>query len=202
VKDFHYLSLRSKIAPLVLQVHPPSMGTVYVKTTAGKASEAIATAEQAWVSRYPELPFEYRFLDDAFNQMYKTEEKNAALFKLLAGLAVFISCLGLFGLAVFSTQQRVKEIGVRKVLGASVPSLVGLLSKDFVTLVILSLVIAAPLAWYFMDKWLQDFAYRIDIQWTVFALAGMAAVGVAFLTVSFQSIKAALANPVKSLRSE
>ncbi|MBK8561916.1 MAG: ABC transporter permease [Saprospiraceae bacterium] len=202
VKDFHYLSLRSKIAPLVLQVYPPSNSTVYVKTTAGKASEAIAAAEKAWEARYPNMPFEYRFLDDAFNQMYKTEDKNAALFKLLAGLAVFISCLGLFGLAVFSTQQRVKEIGVRKVLGASVPSLVGLLSKDFVTLVILSLVIAAPLAWYFMDKWLQDFAYRIDIQWTVFALAGMAAVGVAFLTVSFQSIKAALANPVKSLRSE
>ena len=202
VKDFHYLSLRSKIAPLVLQVHPPSMGTVYVKTTAGKASDAIAAAEQAWVARYPDMPFEYRFLDDAFNQMYKTEEKNAALFKLLAGLAVFISCLGLFGLAVFSTQQRTKEIGVRKVLGASVPSLVGLLSKDFLVLVAGSLVIAAPLAWYFMDKWLEDFAYRIEIQWTVFALAGVVAVGVAFLTVSFQSVKAALVNPVKSLRSE
>ncbi len=202
VKDFHYLSLRSKIAPMVLQVNPPSNGTVYVKTTAGKASEAIAAAEKAWVSRYPAIPFDYRFLDDAFNQLYKTEEKNAALFRLLAGLAVFISCLGLFGLAVFSTQQRTKEIGVRKVLGASVPSLIGLLSKDFLALVVGSLLIASPLAWYFMDKWLADFAYRIDIQWTVFALAGAVAVGVAFLTVSFQSIKAALANPVKSLRSE
>ncbi len=202
VKDFHYLSLRSKIEPLVLQFHPSSMGTVYVKTTAGKASEAIAAAEQAWVARYPELPFEYRFLNDAFNQMYKTEEKNATLFKLLAGLAVFISCLGLFGLAVFSTQQRTKEIGVRKVLGASIPSLVGLLSKDFLVLVIGSLVIATPLAWYFMNKWLEDFAYHIDIQWTVFLLAGAMAVAVAFLTVSLQSIKAALANPVKSLRSE
>jgi predicted permease len=202
VKDFHFLSLRSKIEPMVLQMYPPSNGTVYVKTSAGKASEAIAAAGQAWVARYPNIPFEYRFLDDAFNQMYKSDEKNAALFRLLAGLAVFISCLGLFGLAVFSTQQRVKEIGVRKVLGASVPSLVGLLSKDFLVLVIGSLVIAVPLAWYFMDKWLQDFAYRIDIQWTVFALAGAMAVAVAFLTVSFQSIKAALANPVKSLRSE
>jgi ABC-type antimicrobial peptide transport system permease subunit len=202
VKDFHYLSLRSKIEPLVLQVNLPSLSTVYVKATAGKASEAIAAAEQAWVARYPNMPFEYRFLDDAFNQMYKTEEKNAALFKLLAGLAVFISCLGLFGLAVFSTQQRTKEIGVRKVLGASVPSLVGLLSKDFLVLVAGSLVIAAPLAWYFMDKWLEDFAYRVEIQWTVFLLAGAMAVAVAFLTVSFQSVKAAMANPVKSLRSE
>ena len=117
-------------------------------------------------------------------------------------MAVLISCLGLFGLAMFTAQRRMKEIGVRKVLGASIAGIVGLLSKEFMALVILSLVIASPLAYFFMDKWLQNFAYRIDIQWTVFALAGVVAVTVAFLTVSFQSIRAALANPVKSLRSE
>jgi putative ABC transport system permease protein len=124
------------------------------------------------------------------------------LFKLLAGLAMFISCLGLFGLAVFSTQQRVKEIGIRKVLGASVPGLVALLSKEFMFLVMLSLAIAAPLAYYFMEKWLQDFAYRIGIHWPVFAISGLMALSVAFLTVCFQSVRAALADPVKSLRNE
>ncbi len=202
VKDFHYLSLRSKIEPMLLHVYPPSVGTLYVKTTAKQMVEAVSAAEKAWAARFPDMPFEYRFLDDAFNQMYKNEEKSAALFKLLAGLAVFISCLGLFGLAVFSTQQRVKEIGVRKVLGASVPGLVGLLSKDFLVLVVLSLAIASPLAYFFMERWLRDFAYHVDIHWSVFAMAGVASVAVAFLTVSFQSIKAALANPVKSLRSE
>lgn len=202
MKDFHFQSLRSKIAPLVMFSYPPSNGNFMVKTTGDKAGQALADAEKAWNSFYPNLPFEYQFMDETFDRLYKVEQKSAALFKLLAGLAIFISCLGLFGLAVFSTQQRVKEIGVRKVLGASVLGLVGLLSKEFLTLVIGSLVIASPLAWYFMDKWLQDFAYRIDIQWTVFALAGLVAVVGAALTVALQSIKAALANPVKSLRSE
>ncbi|MCU0346741.1 MAG: ABC transporter permease [Saprospiraceae bacterium] len=202
VKDFHFQSMRSEITPMVLFNYPPSNANLMVKTSEGKVAEALAAAEQAWHSFYPDLPFEYQFMDEAFDRLYRAEQQSAALFQVLAGLAVFISCLGLFGLAVFSTQQRVKEIGVRKVLGASVPSLVGLLSKDFLILVVVSLVIASPLAWYFMDKWLQNFAYRIDIQWTVFALAGVVAVGVAFLTVSFQSVKAALANPVESLRNE
>jgi predicted permease len=202
VKDFHYLSLRSKIEPMVHFVHPPSLSTVYVRTVPGHAAAAIAAAQSAWVAHYPHLPFEYRFLDDAFDQMYKAEEQNASLFKLLAGLAMFISCLGLFGLAVFSTQQRVKEIGIRKVLGASVPGLVALLSKEFMFLVMLSLAIAAPLAYYFMEKWLQDFAYRIGIHWPVFAISGLMALSVAFLTVCFQSVRAALADPVKSLRNE
>ncbi|MCF8243886.1 MAG: ABC transporter permease [Saprospiraceae bacterium] len=202
VKDFNYQSLRRKIEPMVLSNYPPSNGNVMVKTAAGKAPEAIAAAQSEWEVRYPDLPFEYQFLDDRFDALYRSEQKNADLFQLLAGLAVFISCLGLFGLAVFSTEQRRKEIGVRKVLGASVTSVAALLSKDFLRLVILSLAIASPLAYYFMNKWLSDFAYRIDIQWWVFVLAGVLAVGVAFLTVGFQSVKAALANPVKSLRSE
>ena len=202
VKDFHYRSLRQKIEPLVLSYAPLSNGNCLVKTAGGQTSEAIATAQAAWTTHFPNQPFEYAFMDDSFDKLYKSEEKNASLFKLLAGLAIFISCLGLFGLALFSTEQRTKEIGVRKVLGATTVGLVGLLSKDFLKLVLVALLIATPLAWYFMQKWLADFAYRINISWWVFALAGFVAIGVAFLTVGFQSVKAALANPVDSLRSE
>ena len=133
---------------------------------------------------------------------YAAEQTTWRLFLMLSGLAIFIACLGLFGLATHSAQQRAKEIGIRKVLGASVAGITGLLAKDFLKLVTIAIVIASPVAYYFMDKWLADFAYRIDIQWWMFAMAGVGAVAVAFLTVSFQSVKAALANPVDSLRSE
>lgn len=202
VKDFHYLSLRQKIEPLVLCNYAPSNGNILVKTRAGKATEAIAAAETAWKSRYPGRPFEYSFMDDSFGRLYESDRKNAGLFRLLAGLAVFISCLGLFGLAVFSTEQRTKEIGIRKVLGASIAGIARLLASDFLKLVLIALFIASPLAYALMNQWLKDFAYRIDIEWWVFAGAGLIALALAYLTVSVQSIKAALANPVKSLRSE
>ncbi|MEO1257305.1 MAG: ABC transporter permease [Bacteroidota bacterium] len=202
VKDFHFQSLRNEIGPLVLTHHARSQSTVLVKAEGGQAPAALAAAQAAWNRQYPGQPFEYHFLDDSFDRMYKSDHQSAALFRCLAGLALFISCLGLFGLAVFSTQQRTKEIGIRKVLGATTAKLVGLLSKDFLKLVLVAMVIASPLAYYFANIWLQDFAYRIDIQWWVFALAGAVATGVAFLTVGYQSAKAAMANPVESLRSE
>ena len=175
---------------------------MYVKTTGEQAATAIAAAEKAFRQHEPNAIFDYQFLDEAYDQLYKTETRTGSLFSLFAGLAVFISCLGVFGLAAYTAERRTKEIGIRKVLGASVASLVGLLSKDFIQLVMLALVIASPIAWYMMEKWLADFAFRIEIGWEVFALAGLIAVGIALLTVSFQSIKVAVANPADSLRSE
>jgi putative ABC transport system permease protein len=145
---------------------------------------------------------EYKFLDENFEQMYTTEDKLKSLLFIFTAIAIFIGCLGLFGLAAYTAERRKKEVGIRKVLGASTESMVLLLSKDFIKLVVISLLIASPVAWYFMNKWLQDFAYRIHISWWVFTVTAILALGIAFITVSFQAIKAALANPVKSLRTE
>ncbi|HEY0109098.1 MAG TPA: FtsX-like permease family protein, partial [Fibrella sp.] len=158
--------------------------------------------EAKWKQFAPGQPFSYSFLQDSFDQMYRAEQRVGTVVLLFSVLAILIACLGLFGLAAFMAEQRTKEIGVRKVLGASVPNIVGLLSKDFLKLVVIAIIIASPLAWYAMNSWLKDFAYKIDIEWWVFALAGTLAVAIALLTVSFQSIKAALMNPVNSLRSE
>ncbi len=147
-------------------------------------------------------PFIYSFLDDDFNNLYRGEQRTGSMFTTFAALAIFIACLGLFGLAIYSAEQRTKEIGVRKVLGASVKGIIGLMSKEFIRLVIVSVVIATPVAWWAMNKWLQNFAYRIDISWWIFLAAGGIAMFIALATVSFQAIKAAIANPVKSLRTE
>ena len=150
----------------------------------------------------PNRPFSYYFLDEFFDRQYKSEIRFGNLFLNFAILAIFISCLGLLGLASYSTMQRTKEIGIRKVMGATVSNIVNLLSKDFLTLVLIAFVIASPIAWFGIYKWLQNFAYRISLGWQAFVLAGIAAVVIAFVTVSFQAIKAAIANPVKSLRTE
>jgi putative ABC transport system permease protein len=141
-------------------------------------------------------------MDDAFAKMYKSEQRVSTIAGIFALLSILISCLGLFGLAAYTTERRTKEIGIRKVLGASVAGITGLLAKDFLKLVLISIVIASPVAWYFMQKWLSNFVYRINMQWWMFVLAGIAAIAIAFLTVSYQSIKAALMNPVRSLRKE
>ena len=146
--------------------------------------------------------FEYAFMDDAFNELYKAEDRLAGIFSVFTFITIFIASLGLFGLAAFAAQNRTKEIGIRKVLGASAASIANLLSSGFVKLVLLSIVIASPVAWWCMQKWLQDFAYKIDIQWWMFGIAAFFSIVIAYATVSFQAIKAALANPVKSLRSE
>ena len=202
VKDFHYQSFHKTIEPLVFYTNTRSHGNILIKTKEGKITEAIATAKKAWETHNPDKPFDYQFMDNSFDQLYKSEQKNASLFQLLAILAIFISSLGLFGLAVFSTEQRAKEIGVRKVLGASVAGIVSLLSKDFLKLIIIALLIACPLAYYTMEAWLTNYAYRIDIEVGVFLIASLLTISVALLTVGIQSIKAAVANPVKTLRSE
>lgn len=201
-KDFHFKSLHNAIEPMIFNQFPAWFYVLHVKTTGASAQQAIASTQAFYQKMYPGKVFKYEFLDEVYDDLYKAEARVGQLTGVFTGLALFISCLGLFGLAAFAAVQRTKEIGVRKVLGASVASVVGLLSKDFIKLVLLALLLAAPLAYYFMRNWLADFAYHIDIHWSVFVLAGVVAVGLAFLTVSFQSLKAALANPVKSLRSE
>jgi putative ABC transport system permease protein len=158
--------------------------------------------KKQWDSYNPEEPFTYAFVDQLYNQTYIKEQKTGTILSIFAGLTVFIACLGLFGLATFTAQQRNREIGIRKVLGASILNLIGLLSKEFILLVGIAILIATPIAWWAMNAWLLDFAYRINISWWVFIIAGVAAIIIALVTVSFQAIKAALTNPVKTLRTE
>jgi putative ABC transport system permease protein len=158
--------------------------------------------ERAWKKYFPETPLDYTFLDENFDRLYQAEQRQATLFTTFACIAIFIACLGLFGLSAFSISQRIKEIGIRKVLGADVSTIVGLLSKDFLKLVGVAAVLAFPVAWYFMNNWLQDFAYRISMPWWVFIIAGIGAALIALITISFQAVRAAITNPVKSLRTE
>ena len=201
VDNYHQMDLKSSIFPLMM-INGGNWGQFAVKLQGKNLAATIQKVGEAWKKQFPDYPFEYKFLDDEFDQSYRKEAQTSRVFALFAALAIFISCLGLLGLVTFAAEQRTKEIGVRKVLGASVSSIVTLLSKDFLKLVLIAIVIASPIAWYAMHVWLQDFAYKISIEWWVFALAGLLAVGIALLTVSFQSVKAALMNPVKSLRSE
>jgi putative ABC transport system permease protein len=165
-------------------------------------ANTISGVRNVWNRFTPEYPIEYKFLDENFEQMYKAEDKLKSLLWIFTGIAIFVGCLGLFGLAAYAAERRRKEVGIRKVLGATTQSVVLLLSKDFIKLVIVSLLIASPVAWYFMNKWLQNFSYRIEVGWWVFAVAAILALGIAFITVSSQAIKAAMSNPVKSLRTE
>ena len=201
VKDFHYASTRQKIGPLMMLLGRNS-GAIIVKVKAVDASDLIASFRKQWDAFNPPAPFTYSFLDERFAFLYEAEQKTSQLFTAFAVISIVIACLGLFGLAAFTAEQRTKEIGVRKVLGASVVSIIALLSKDFLKLVLIAILLATPIAWFAMNRWLEDFAYRIDLDWWVFTLAGLLSVGIALVTVSFQSIKAALMNPVKSLRSE
>ncbi|GAB3644145.1 ABC transporter permease [Spirosoma arcticum] len=202
VEDFNFLSLKEAIEPLVIAPNPDDRRAALIRLSPGNLTAAVETIRQLYAKTRPAYPFEYHFLDQQFDQMYQADLRQQTILSVFAGLAIFIACLGLFGLASFSAQQRTKEIGVRKVLGASVGSIVNLLSSDFLKPVGISILIASPIAWYVMNQWLQNFAYRVDIEWWVFAGAGLLAVAIALLTVSFQSVKAALMNPVKSLRSE
>jgi putative ABC transport system permease protein len=207
VKDFHSESLHAPIVPFFMASQKRNERGVSIKlATQGKQLDhfknTIAQIERAWKIAYPNDKFEYRFFDQTIANMYDKEQKTAQLMNTAMAIAIFISCMGLFGLATFTAQQRIKEIGIRKVLGASATGIVAMLSKDFLVLVVIALLIASPIAWYFMHLWLQDFAYRINISWWTFLLSGSAAIFIALLTISFQSVKAALMNPVKSLRSE
>jgi len=205
VKDFHFESLHQPIVPIILILLPPSksyFNAISIKIAGNNIPAAMAHIENTWKKFFAETPYHSVFLDDKFEALYKSEQKQGNIFTVFAFIAIFIACLGLFGLSAFSISQRIKEIGVRKVLGASTAGIVGLLSKDFLKLVGIATVIAFPIAWFAMHNWLQDFAYRISMPWWIFILAGIIAAAVALVTISFQAIKAALSNPVKSLRTE
>ena len=202
MKDFHFHSLQQPIKPLSMRIEPGGCNLVSANVSAANLPSTISSIESKWKKLIPNRPFSYFFLDDFFDKQYRTEERFGKLFLNFAILAIFISCLGLLGLASYSTIQRTKEIGVRKVLGASVPNIVNLLSREFLKLVAISSLIAFPIAWLAMHKWLQDFAYRTIISWWVFLTAAILATLIALATISFQAIKAAIANPVKSLRTE
>jgi len=200
MKDFHFESLHQPIVPMILIWQP--FGRVSIKISGQNVQSSVSFIRDTWQHYTPETPFDFTFLDQRFDQLYHSEQQQGTLFTIFACIAIFIACLGLFGLSAFTISQRVKEIGVRKVLGASVPQIVTELSKDFLLLVMIAAAVAIPVALYAMNKWLGTFAFRIDVSWWILASAAVIAVIIAFVTISFQSIKAATANPVKSLRSE
>ena len=201
--DFNFESLHQRILPIVLFTGKTNSAyrRISVKI-AGNIPAALSHLERTWKQFLPEVPYQYNFLDERYNKLYDSEQKQAGIFTVFSCIAIFIACLGLFGLSAFTITQRVKEIGIRKVLGASTTTIVQLVSKEFLLLVLLSAILAFPVAWYAMDNWLQSFAYRISIQWWIFIVAAVIALIIAFVTISIQAIKAALSNPVKSLRSE
>ncbi len=203
--DFHFESLHQRILPMVIfmpKVIASSYSRMSIKLSGNNIQSSLSKIESTWKKFLPDVPFEYTFLDEKFEKLYESEQRQKTIFTIFACIAIFIACLGLFGLSAFAISQRIKEIGIRKVLGASVSNIVTLLSIDFLKLVAIAAVIAFPLAWYAMNTWLQDFAYRINIPWWVFLMAGIIAALIAFATISLQAIKAAVSNPVKSLRTE
>ncbi len=207
VKDFNFESLRNTILPFALFYNTSntySLGTSYVitKINPGRTLEALEKVKAKWKAFAPNTPFDHTFLDEEFESLYRSDAQMGKVFGLFTMLSIFVACLGLFGLASYTAERRIKEIGVRKVLGATIHGLVGLLSKDFLKLVLIAVFIAFPLAWMTMDNWLEVFAYRIKIEWWVFAIAGLGALAIALVTVSYQAIKAAMANPIKALRTE
>ncbi|WP_417887721.1 ABC transporter permease [Zunongwangia sp.] len=201
-KDFNFKHLKEKVSPLIMFSFWNIKNQLVVRTKAGEEKKAIAALASVFEEYPGEEPFNYSFIDEQFDARYKADEQSETLFKAFAGIAIFISCLGLFGLSTYTAQTRKKEIGIRKVLGANMITIVSLLSKDFLKLVFIAILIASPVAWWLMQKWLDGFAYRINLEWTFFIIAGLLAIGIALFTVSFQAIKAAIANPIQSLRSE
>ena len=202
VKDFKYKSLHDKTGPLVAFQNPAWFRLFMARVAPNQAVQAIKNVEAVWRQFFPGAALEYHFLDDHFNQLYKADQQTATLILGFSLIAIIISALGLFALTTFTVEQKTKEIGIRKVLGASVLSIARFLTKDFLRLIVIAIIIALPLAWLAMSRWLQDFAYRINITVWIFAIAGIITVAIAIVTISFQAIKAATANPVKALRSE
>ena len=202
VKDFHFGSMHAKIAPLVVYDEPSNALCAYIRTAPGKIPEALAAVRTLWPSFVPNKPFDYNFLDESFDNLYKADTRAATLILLFSAIAIMISCLGLLGLAAFTARQRVREIGIRKVLGATVTNILTLLSRDFVRLVLVSILIATPISWWAMHNWLQDFAYHIPLRPWTFIAAGILALVISILTIATQSIQAARANPIKNLRTD
>jgi putative ABC transport system permease protein len=201
VRDFNFSSLREQVKPLAF-VYGNNNVSMSLKISTADVTSLVSSVEKQWDLVAPDLPFEYSFMDDSFNKLYVGEQQVGKLFTIFASLSIFISCLGLFGLSTFIAEQRTKEIGIRKVLGASVSGITTLLSKDFLTLVLISIVVASPITYYLMTEWLSGFAFRVGMNGWVLVISGIIAVVIAFATVSFQAIRAAMSNPVKSLRSE
>ena len=202
VRDFHMSSFYSEIEPTIIQLHPRNPGWIYLRTNPGRTRDALAGVEEIFRQFNPEYPFEYHFLDESYRQMYRSEMVIGKLATYFAAIALFIACLGLFGLAVYAAERRTREIGIRKVLGATIIQIIAMLNKDFLIPVVIGFLITLPFAWYLMNQWLQNFAYRIEINGITYLLAGLAAVVVALLTVSWQAISAALMNPADSLKNE
>jgi putative ABC transport system permease protein len=202
IKDFHFASLHHQVEPLVLEYKPEWTGSMFIKIKAGNPAATISFLESTFKKLAPNTLFTYGFLDDRISGLYKKENNMSAILKVFAVLAILISCLGLFGLTAHAAEVRTKEIGIRKVIGASMSNLLGLLSKDFVLLVLAGNLIAWPIAWYVANKWLQEFTYRIHISWTVFLLSAVVTLAIAIVTIGYHCIRTATANPVKSLRSE
>ena len=202
VKDYNDRSFRRGIDPVIITTSKRGYNQAGIKLITADISSAMGSIEKTWNQIFPEFVFEYKFLDDKIESFYQQESQLSQLYKIFAVIAIFLSCLGLYGLASFMAVQRIKEVGIRKVLGATATSIVYLFSKEFIILISIAFLIATPLAWYFMNKWLQDYVYRIDISWWIFIAGGVASIIIALATVSFQAIKAAVSNPVESLRTE
>jgi putative ABC transport system permease protein len=202
VKDFYTRSFRDGMAPLIITSFKSNYNLASVKLASKDIAPAMHAVEKIWNNTYPDFVFEYKFLDDKVESFYRQENQLAQLYKLFASIAIFLSCLGLYGLASFMAVQRIKEVGIRKVLGATASNIVYLFSKEFIILIAIAFAIATPIAWYFMNQWLQNYPFRIEMSWWVFIIGGMASIAIALITVSFQAIKAAIANPVRSLRTE
>ena len=202
INDYHQLSFKKPLDPTLIACGVYNGEYYSLRINTSNLPGTIDHVKKSWTTAFRGNPFEYFFLDEYFGQQYASDRKFEKLFVSFAVLAIIIGCLGLFGLSAYTASQRVKEIGIRKVLGASVPDITKMLSKDFIKLILIAIVIASPIAWWAMNKWLEDFAYRVNISWWIFVAAGALALMIAMLTVSFQAIKAAIANPVKSLRTE
>ncbi|TMI95981.1 MAG: FtsX-like permease family protein, partial [Bacteroidetes bacterium] len=202
LKDFNDRSLRQDLAPLLIATNSTMYRQVSIKLSTTNIASSMQSIKKIWEKTFPNYVYEYRFLDDKIESFYKQENQLSNLYKIFAVIAIFLSCLGLYGLASFMAVQRIKEVGIRKVLGASVSGVVYLFSKEFIILITIAFIIASPVAWYFMNQWLQDYVYRINISWWIFIVGGISAIVIALITVSFKAIKAALANPVKSLKTE
>jgi putative ABC transport system permease protein len=202
VKDFNDRSLRNNLAPLLMATNSTMYRQASIKLSTTSIAASMQSIKKIWEQTFPNNVYEYRFLDDKIASFYKQENQLSQLYKIFAAIAIFLSCLGLYGLASFMAVQRIKEVGIRKVLGATAANIVYLFSKEFIILIAIAFVIATPIAWYYMHQWLQDYSYRIDISWWIFLIGGVASIIIALATVSFQAIKAAIANPVKSLKTE
>ncbi len=202
LKDFNDRSLRNNLAPLLIATNSTMYRQASIKLSTTNMATSMQSIKKIWEQTFPNNAYEYRFMDDKIASFYKQENQLSQLYKIFAAIAIFLSCLGLYGLASFMAVQRIKEVGIRKVLGATIANIVYLFSKEFIILIAIAFLIATPLAWYYMHQWLQNYAYRINISWWLFAAGGLAAIAIALATISFQAIKAAIANPVKSLRTE